>query len=282
MNGEKKCKISFFIFLCCDTLVKLSKHLCIKDSIFHHKILKKMYKLFRIMPILSLLLLYSCVGTDLIDDPIIGEKLTLSPRIDTLAIGKEQVFNIKFTNKYGIEETPKTITWRSSDPTKIAIDASGKAKTLALGRVALYASNGTATDSIVLNKNSNTPTGNNSDTTFLKKGVFQAVSGSYSIKGNVTVRTVKGITQIITDAGFSVSAGPSLYVLLTNHIDGRYTVTPGANAVNAISAQITANKLSTFTGALTWTTPANAQPSDYKYVVFYCVLGPVFGYAELK
>lgn len=241
-----------------------------------------MYKLVRIVPILSLSFLYSCVGTDLIDDPIIGEKITISPRIDSLAIGKEQVFTIKFTNKYGVEEAPKTITWRSSDPTKISIDATGKAKTLTLGRVALYATNGVATDSVVLNKNSNTTTGSSSDTTFLKNGVLKAVSGSYSINGNVTVRTVKGITQIVTDAGFSVSAGPSLYLLLTNHIDGRYTVTPGSNAVNAVSAQITANKLSTFSGALTWTVPTNANPKDYKYVVFYCSLGPVFGYAELK
>ena len=240
-----------------------------------------MQLLTRIMSILGLLFFYSCVGTDLIDDPIIGEKLTISPRIDSLAIGKEQIFNIKFTNKYGIEETAKTITWRSSDPTKISIDASGKANALALGRVALYATNGTVTDSIVLNKNSNTG-GNSGDTTYLKTGIFKAVSGSYSISGNVTVITVKGVTQIITNSGFSVSAGPGLYLLLTNHTDGRYTITPGANAINAVSAQITANKLSTFSGALTWTVPANAQPSDYKYVVFYCSLGPVFGHAELK
>lgn len=233
----------------------------------------------RIMPILSLLFLYSCVGTDLIDDPIIGEKLIISPRIDSLALGKEQVFNIKFTNKYGIEETPKTITWRSSDPTKVSIDAIGKAKTLALGRVVLYATNGTATDSIVLNKNSNS---SSNDTTYLKTGVFKAVSGSYSINGNVTVRTVKGVTQIITNSGFTVSAGPSLYLLLTNHTDGRYTITTGGNAINTVSAQITPNRLTAFSGALTWTVPANIKPSDYKYVVFYCSLGPVFGHAELK
>jgi hypothetical protein len=245
-----------------------------------------MKKYSRLIPIFSLFLLWSCVGTDLIDDPIIGEKLTISPRIDSLAIGKEQVFNIKFTNKYGIEETPKTITWRSSDPTKISIDATGKAKTLAVGRVALYATNGTVTDSIVLNRNSSTignnTGGNSGDTTFLKTGTFTAGSGSYSIKGNVTVRTVKGVTQIVTDAGFSVSAGPSLYLLLTNHTNGRYTITPGANAINAVSAQITTNRLSTFSGALTWTVPADAKPSDYKFVVFYCALGPIFGYAELK
>lgn len=240
-----------------------------------------MYKKTQVLLILSLLFLYACVGTDLIDDPIIGEKITISPRIDSLAIGKEQIFNTKFTNKYGIEETPKTITWRSSDPSKISIDATGKAKALAVGKTTIYATTGTVTDSIVLNKNNSTSGGNN-DTTFIKKGVFQAVSGSYSIKGNVIVRTVKGITQIATDAGFAVSAGPSLYLLLTNHIDGRYTVTSGGNAVNAVSAQITTNKLSTFSGSLTWTAPSDVNPSNYKYVVFYCALGPVFGYAELK
>jgi hypothetical protein len=251
-----------------------------------------MQKLTRIVPILSLLFLYSCVGTDLINDAVIGEKISISPRIDTLAIGKEQVFNIKFTNKYGTEENPKTITWRSNDPTKISIDATGKAKALAVGRATLYATNGVATDSIVLNtptgnnntggNNNNNNTGSSGDTSFLKKGTFQAVGGSYSIKGNVTVRTIKGVTQIVTDAGFVVSAGPSLYVLLTNHTNGRYTVTTGANVVNAVSAQITPNRLSTFSGALSWTAPANVNPSDYKYVVFYCTLGPVFGYAELK
>lgn len=240
-----------------------------------------MYKKTQVLLILSLLFLYACVGTDLIDDPIIGEKITISPRIDSLAIDKEQVFNTKFTNKYGIEETPQVVTWRSSDPTKIFIDATGKAKALAIGKATIYATTGMVTDSIVLNKNNNSSGGNN-DTTFIKKGEFQAVSGSYSIKGNVTVRTVKGITQIVTDAGFAVSAGPSLYLLLTNHIDGRYTVTSGGNAVNAVSAQITTNKLSTFSGSLTWTAPSNVNPSNYKYVVFYCALGPVFGYAELK
>jgi hypothetical protein len=246
-----------------------------------------MKNLFRITPILWLLCLQACVGTDLIDDPVIGAKLSISPRIDSLAIGKEQVFSIRFLNQYGIEEPAKNITWRSSDPAKITIDPSGKAKTIAAGKATLYASNGVVTDSLVINKsgstnNNNNNGGNNTDTTFLKKGVFQPVSSSYSIKGNVQVRTVKGVTQIVTDAGFSVSAGPSLYVLLTNHTNGRYTVTPGSNAVSAASVQVTVNRLSTFSGALTWTVPQGVNPADYKFVVLYCTLGPVFGSAELQ
>ena len=224
--------------------------------------------------------LNGCIGTDLIDDPIIGEKISISPRIDTLAVGKEQVFSIKFSNKYGTEEAAKNITWRSSDPSKINVDATGKAKALAVGKATIYATNGTLTDSIVLNKSSSG--GTNSDTTFLKRGVFKPVSSSYNAMGNVRVQTVNGVTQIVTDANFSTSAGPSVYLLLANHTDGRYTVTPGSNAINAVSAQITPNKLTNFSGVLTWNVPTNVNPADYKFVVLYCVLGPVFGTAELK
>ncbi len=232
-------------------------------------------KAFQIVSLSMVALFNSCIGTDLVDDPIIGEKLTIMPRIDSLAVGKEQVFSIKYSNKYGIEEAQKNITWRSSDPAKISIDAIGKAKALIAGRATIYASNGLVTDSVVLNRLS-------SDTTFIKRGVFKPVGTSYNAAGNIRVQTVLGVTQIITDANFSTSAGPSLYLLLTNHIDGRYTVTPGGQAINAVSAQITPNKMTTFTGVQTWNIPSGVNPADYKFVVLYCVLGPVFGSAELK
>jgi hypothetical protein len=237
-----------------------------------------MKKVLQIISVFITILCNGCIGTDLIDDPIVGEKLSISPRIDSLALGTEKIFSIKFSNKYGIEEVAKNITWRSSDATKVIIDASGKAKTLALGKVTIYATNGSVSDSVILNRLSKEIL----DTSFIKRGVFKPVSNSYNASGNVRIQTVKGTTQIITDANFNVSAGPSVYLLLTNNTDGRYTVTPGGQAINGVSAQITPNKLSTFSGGLTWNVPANVNPADYKFVVLYCVLGPVFGAAELK
>lgn len=242
-----------------------------------------MKQISKLSTLFAILLLNSCIGTDLIDDPIIDEKIRLSPRIDSLTIGKEQLFSIKFTNKYGVEEPAKNAVWRSSDASKITVDATGKVKAIALGKTTIYVTNGVATDSLVLNKQSDMGSNSNTnDTTFIKRGVFKSVSSSYSAAGNVRLQTVKGITQIVTDANFNVSAGPSVYLLLTNHTDGRYTVTPGSNAVNAASAQITANKLTKFSGAETWIVPAGVNPADYKFVVLYCVLGPLFGTAELK
>lgn len=241
-----------------------------------------MKQFLKIWMILSVILINSCIGTDLIDDPIISEKIRLSPRIDSLTVGQEQVFSIKFTNKYGVEESAKNSVWRSSDPSKITVDATGKAKAIALGKATIYVTNGVATDSLVLNKQSNSNPGSNSnDTTFIKRLVFKRFDNSHDAKGGVRIETVKGITQIVTETDFSTSAAPSLYLLLTNHLEGRYTVTPGGQAVNAVSAQITPNKLTAFSGVQTWTVSPNINPKDYKYIVLYCTLGFVFGSAEL-
>lgn len=232
---------------------------------------------------IALISFQSCVGTDFIDDPIIPERVTIAPRIATLDVGKEQVFTIKYTNKYGVEETPKSIVWRSNATDKVTIDASGKAKTIATGKVTLYATVGSVSDSIVLNQSSTSGGGGTaSDTTFLRRGTFQTISSSYPTSGNIRIQTVKGVTQIITEANFSVTAGPSVYLLLANHTNGSYTVTPGANAASAVSVQITPNKLNKFSGIQTWDVPTSAVPANYKYAVLYCSLGPVFGAAELK
>ena len=233
---------------------------------------------------IALVLLQSCVGTDFIDDPIIPERVIIAPRISTLDVGKEQTFTIKYTNKYGVEETPKSIVWRSNATDKVTIDAMGKAKTVATGKVMIYATVGTVSDSILLNQSTTGGGGGGTanDTTFLRRGTFQTISSSYPASGNIRIQTVKGVTQIVTEANFNASPGPSVYLLLANHTNGSYAVTPGANATNAVSVQITPNKLTKFSGVQTWDVPASAVPANYKYAVLYCVLGPVFGAAELK
>ncbi len=236
--------------------------------------------------LIALVLLQSCVGTDFIDDPIIPERVIIAPRISTLDVGKEQTFTVRYTNKYGVEETPKSIVWRSNATDKVTIDAMGKAKTITTGKVTIYATVGTVSDSILLNQGSTSGGGGGggtaSDTTFLRRGTFQTISNSYPTSGNIRIQTVKGVTQIVTEANFNVAAGPSVYLLLANHTNGSYTVTPGANASNAVSVQITPNKLTKFSGVQTWDVPASAVPANYKYAVLYCSLGPVFGAAELK
>jgi len=239
-----------------------------------------MKNLFQLAFLIGTIALQGCIGTDLIDDPIIDKKLTIVPRIDSLTVGQEQVFSVKYTNQYGIEASSGSVLWSSSNPENISVDALGKATGLAPGKAIIYASFDGLKDSLILN--SGAGNNNQSDTSFFKQGVFMTVNSHYFAKGNVYVQTVNGQSQIRTDADFGTSAGPSVYLLLANHKSGSYTVTPGGYAVNTVSAQITANKLSSFSGVQTWTIPASVNPADYKYAILYCVLGPVFGAAELQ
>ena len=216
----------------------------------------------------------------MIDDPIIDEKLTILPLIDSLAVGQEQVFSVMYTNQYGVEEPVNNIVWSSSNPDRIAIDMAGKAKVLLPGKTILYATHGSLVDSIVLNRLNGTA--NNPDTSFFKQGIFMPVSGSYFAEGKVYVQTINGLSQIFTESDFNSSPGPSVYLLLANHTNGNYAVTPGSHVINSVSAQITANKLTKFSGQQTWAVPPGINPADYKYVVLYCVLGPIFGTAELN
>lgn len=241
-----------------------------------------MKQLLKITPVLLALILSGCIGTDLIDDPIISEKLTILPRIDSLALGQEQVFSVIYTNQYGVEEPVNNIVWSSSNPEKIVIDAAGKAVVLLPGKATLYATDGSLADSIVLNRLNGIDPTNNPDTSFFKQGVFKPGSGSYFAKGRVYVQTIDGLSQILTGTDFDSSPGPSVYLLLANHTNGNYAVTPGSHVINSVSAQITANKLTTYSGKQTWAIPPGVNPANYKYVVLYCVLGPVFGTAELN
>jgi hypothetical protein len=241
-----------------------------------------MKKILKLSALLGMLSVSACVGTDYIDDPIVPERLSIFPRINNLPAFQEQIFSVKYTDQYGIEAPAEAIVWTSSAPDKVSIDANGKAKTIAPGKATLYASKGNLQDSIVLNQSGGSGNPGTNDTTFFKKGVFMTVNTHYFAKGGVFLQTVNGITQVRTAADFGTSAGPSVYVLLTNHLNGSYSVTPGSNVINGSSAQITANKLSAFSGVQSWTVPVGVNPANYKYVVLYCVLGPIFGAAELK
>jgi hypothetical protein len=241
-----------------------------------------MKKILKLTALLGVLSVSACVGTDYIDDPIVPERISIFPRINNLPALQEQIFAVKYTNQYGIEAPAEAIVWSSSAPDKVLVDANGKAKTIAPGKATLYAIKGSLRDSIVLNQSGGSGNPGTSDTTFFKQGVFATVNTHYFAKGGVYLQTVNGITQVRTAADFGTSAGPSVYVLLTNHLNGSYSVTPGSNVINGSSAQITANKLSAFSGVQSWTVPASANPANYKYVVLYCVLGPIFGAAELK
>lgn len=238
--------------------------------------LKKILIMRTFIFLLPLFLHLSCVGTDYIDDPTIPVRLVISPRIDSIEVGQTVQFDAAYFNEFG-QEVQTAVTWSSTDPAIVSIDQAGKATGQAVGPVKIIATAEKAADTLVLNTAGVTNSAN------LRTGKFQKAGSSYNVTGDVRLeKQPDGGLKLFFQNNFSASAGPSLYVLLANHRNGSYTVTPGSNAVNGTSAQITPTRLTVFSGEMTFDVPSGIGIDDYDYVVLYCTLGPVFGFAELK
>lgn len=80
--------------------------------------------------------LTACVGTDLIEETIVPERVRILSDVKKIDIGQSVQMSAVFYNQYGREEKP-SISWRSSDASKVSVDATGLAKGLAKGRVLL-------------------------------------------------------------------------------------------------------------------------------------------------
>ena len=120
----------------------------------------------------------------------------------------------------------------------------------------------------------------------MRTGIFDnSYSSHYTTIGTVKlIERTEGKLQIEFQEDTEIGSGPSLYLLLTNRTSTPFSVdqTGSSLTVNSTSAQITLNKLSSgFTGKRTYDVPEGVTIGDYKYVVWYCTFGPVFGYAEL-
>ncbi|MEK7256180.1 MAG: DM13 domain-containing protein [Bacteroidota bacterium] len=221
--------------------------------------------------------LSGCIGTDYVDDPTVPERVVISPNIDSLEVGQTVQFSATFFNEFGQEEQA-AIAWKSTAPQVVSISGNGLATGLAAGPASIIASAENASDTLILN------TAGVSNSTDLRTGTFQDVPGShYHASGGVRLEyQADGKLKLFFENDFSTSAGPSLYVLLANHTNGSYSVTNGGNAVSGTSAQITPTRLLDFSGAASFEVPDGVGIGDYDYVVLYCTLGPVFGYAKLN
>ena len=228
---------------------------------------------------LGIIGLNSCIGTDLIEEIQVPEQILISPNISSVKIGDEVQFNAVYTNKYGMLEN-KQVIWSTTTPELVNVSSTGLVKALQSGEAIIKAIAENVVSTRILNISSDIMP----DTTALQRnGTFiSAGSGSYTVSGDVVITTIAGKSKIMVKENFKVSAGPSLFLLLTNHTNGSYMVVNNNPAINGTSAQISLTRLTNFQGAMTWDVPAGVDVKNYKYALLYCTLGPVFGYAEVN
>lgn len=213
------------------------------------------------------------VFSDTITIQVIDTDIFISLNNQNIKVGNSAQTSITIKKD---ELKNKTITWKSSDESIATIDANGKITSIKGGT-----SNITAEiDGVVSNTITITVT------ELQKRTASFKTTTSYKTEGTAILQeTTDGKLELVFQEDADIDNGPSLYLLLANKVDPPYTIkTDGTSlAIDGTSAQLTANKLSSaIRGKQTFEIPDGIDIDKYKYVVFYCTFGPVFGSAELK
>jgi hypothetical protein len=85
------------------------------------------------------LLISGCIGTDYLEDPIVGERIDVSPQEVALMPGQTFLLEAVYYDQYGIEREDVILTWLSSKPEIAAVNASGLVTAFAVGQATISA-----------------------------------------------------------------------------------------------------------------------------------------------
>ena len=230
----------------------------------HTKTLYGMNKPLFAYLILILLSISSCIGTDVVDDVIVDEEVSIVTAVDSLKVGESFMFVADYFNEFG-EKVDAPVDWLSTNETIVTMMQNGTAMAVFEGDVMVIASFGTAKDSVMLNAGTTTTEVENERT-----GTFMGRS-SYSVSGNLTLEDLGDRLELRFGDNFRASNGPGLFVYLSNSIT---SVTGGIELGNLISNS----------GAQSYSIDkSRAQLETYQYVLIYCrPFGVTFGYGELE
>ncbi len=114
----------------------------------------KKLKLYALLFAMSTML-FGCIGTDIVEDVIVEQSLSINDRLMILAVGESFQFEADFFDEMG-EQATADITWATSDASIMSISASGLAMAVSEGDVWIRAMSGATRDSVMVSSGSMT------------------------------------------------------------------------------------------------------------------------------
>jgi hypothetical protein len=84
------------------------------------------------------LFFWGCIGTDVIDDPIVAETLTIDQDIVILLVGQKETLSVSYTNQYGISENIEP-SWVISNTQIASVNNLGEITALSSGQTGVRA-----------------------------------------------------------------------------------------------------------------------------------------------
>lgn len=94
-----------------------------------------------------ILLLGGCIGTDVVDDPLVDGRLEITPESIAMMVGETKMVDARYFNTFGIEETVP-ITWSTSLESIATVNAGGQISAKSAGQAFLFAAYSVTKDSI--------------------------------------------------------------------------------------------------------------------------------------
>ena len=234
-----------------------------------------------ISPLLLILFLGSCVGTDLVDEQIVPEKLSITSNFNNAKIGDKIKLQANFFDSYGYK-SDCDVTWETKNEGVVKISADGFAEILDTTRTEVIAKCSGSSDTIIVHLGGTPPDTTMMEPTVLRMGTFQNGAGGYFARGTGDIIDDNGVLKVRLNEDFATSSGPSVYLFLATHKDGGYAYEKGGQVITSQSVQLTPNKMTKYTGVQQFEIPAGVDANDYDFIVVYCILGPVFGSAQLN
>ena len=205
------------------------------------------------------ILMYSCIGTDIIED-FIEPRISVVNQIEAMIVDDDFQFDAVYFNNIGVEEEA-SFAWETSNPEVLTIEGDGLAMAITPGTSTVtYLANGLSSsfelavfDPDEVNADSIRMMQNTQDD---RSAILETVS-SYRLEGTATLRFENSLQLILSEDFETSSSLPGLYVYLTNN-------------TNTISNALEIGKVTAFSGSQVYDVPGNASLQDYSHVLFFC------------
>lgn len=214
------------------------------------------------MIMLVILGVSSCIDTDIVEEVVVPETVSITASVDSLMLGDSFTFAADFFDILG-RRAEGTVNWSSSDATIIDINQEGVAMALTPGNVYISAAVGVARDSVRVNSGEVT-----SIMQIERMGMFRGLR-NYSVEGTFTLIDTDDELELTFGSDFRSSNGPGLFIYLSN-------------SGTSVNGGIELGPIKANSGMQTYTiSKEDAQLNSYSHVVVYCKpFGVSFGFGE--
>ena len=202
------------------------------------------------------LLLQACIGDDVILDTV-PERVGITNPVDSLALNTTFQFNASYFNAIGLVET-QAITWTSSDPAILNVNAMGLANALTVGTVDLTARVDIDGKDSVADKISVVVATEVVEPVEIERSGTLRTTSSYELSGSFVLSRVEDELMLRLSADYvAAQALPGLYVYLTNN-------------PNSIIGALEIGKVTIFDGAHNYTLPEGTAMNGFTHVLYFC------------